>query len=54
MRILNQKQTGKNKLKNGTGREAESGLEKFVGGNNLDRMFPKGSRWAPGFPFPRE
>jgi hypothetical protein len=31
-------------LEAGTDREAESGLERFAGGNSLSRVFPNGSR----------
>jgi hypothetical protein len=41
-------------LEAGTDREAESGLERFVEGNSLNRVFPKGSRGDTGFPLSRE
>ena len=37
-------------LEVGTDREAESGLERFVGGDTLKRVLPRGSKWVPGFP----
>ena len=41
-------------LEVGTDREAESGLERFVGGDTLKQVFPKGSKRVPGFPLSRE